>query len=80
MEVKQRRHTRKCPEVVLDFVATRVHETKKKNRITKTTSGHLKINVFPLVLRTSRNFMFFEIFELLTAPGLQARFKKVTNK
>ena len=48
----------------------------KTNKITNTTSGHLKIIVFPLVLRTSRNFMFFEIFEFLTARGLETHFEK----
>ena len=79
-KVKATSTHRKCPEVVFVFFATRLDEAKQENKITKTTSGHHKINAFPWVLRTSRNFMFFQIFEFLTAPGLQARFKKVKNK
>ena len=37
-------------------------------------------HVFPMVLRTSTNFIIFEIFEFLTAPEPQARFKKVQKE
>jgi hypothetical protein len=57
--------------------ATRDHEAKEESQDTKTTSGHLKIIDFPLVLSTSRNFMFFLIFEFLTARGREAHFEKI---
>ena len=44
-KVKATSTHRKCPEVVLDVVATRLDEAKQENKITKTTSGHMKIKV-----------------------------------
>ena len=38
--------------------ATRDHEAKEENQDKKTTSGHIKIIDVPLVLCTSRNYMF----------------------